>query len=76
MQAASKRYQEDPVALQLRAMNVTYESIKECDSLMVIPSGMGDSMNPGVIGMVASGLVLEHGDGELDEPATARRESA
>jgi regulator of protease activity HflC (stomatin/prohibitin superfamily) len=64
MHQASKRYQEDPVALQLRAMNVTYESIKECDSLMVIPSGMGDSMNPGVIGMVAAGLGLEHGDGE------------
>ncbi|MFQ5517962.1 MAG: slipin family protein [Acidimicrobiia bacterium] len=61
MQRAAELYRDDPVALQLRAMNVTYESIKECDSLMVIPSGMGDSMNPGVIGMLAA-LVPGNGD--------------
>ena len=70
MQQAAQRYQDDPIALQLRAMNVTYESIKECDSLMVIPSGMGDSINPGVIGMIASGLGLEHGNGQRDKAKT------
>lgn len=58
MQEAAKVYHEDPIALQLRAMNITYESIKECDSLMVIPSGMGDSVNPGVIGLMAASAGL------------------
>jgi len=69
MQQAASRYQEDPVAMRLRAMNVTYESIKECDSLMVIPSGMGDSINPGVIGMIASGLGLDQSNGGRDKSA-------
>ncbi len=67
MQRAARRYKDDPVALQLRAMNVTYESIKEADSLIVIPSGMADSINPGVIGMVASALGIEHGNGDIDK---------
>lgn len=66
MQRAAQRYQDSPTALQLRAMNVTYESIKECDSLMVIPSGMGDSINPGVIGMIAAGMGVELGNGDRD----------
>ena len=70
MQQAAQRYHDDPIALKLRAMNVTYESIKECDSLMVIPSGMGDSINPGVIGMIAAGLGLEQGNGQQDEEVT------
>lgn len=73
MQQAAQRYRDDPIALQLRAMNVTYESIKECNSLMVIPSGMGDSMNPGVIGMVAAGLGLEHGNGKTEITAATRK---
>ncbi len=67
MQQAAQRYNDDPIALKLRAMNVTYESIKECDSLMVIPSGMGDSINPGVIGMIAAGLGLQQGNGKREE---------
>jgi len=67
MEQAAQRYHDDPIALKLRAMNVTYESIKECNSLMVIPSGMGDSINPGVIGMIAAGLGLEPGNGLRDK---------
>ena len=67
MEQAAQRYHDDPIALKLRAMNVTYESIKECNSLMVIPSGMGDSINPGVIGMIAAGLELEPGNGQRDK---------
>ncbi len=66
MHEAARRYEDDPIALRLRAMNVTYESIKECDSLMVIPSGMGDSINPGVIGMIAAGMGLEQGNGQRE----------
>ncbi len=66
MERAARRYQDSPTALQLRAMNVTYESIKEADSLMVIPSGMGDSINPGVIGMIAAEMGNVVGNGERD----------
>lgn len=40
--------------MQLRAMNMTYESIKENGALMVVPSGMAESLNTGVIGMAAA----------------------
>ena len=56
MEAAARTYQRDPIALQLRAMNMTYESIKEKGALMVIPSGMADSINPGVVGMASFAL--------------------
>ena len=40
-------------------MNMTYESIKEKGALMVIPSGMANSFNTGVIGMAAAGFRAE-----------------
>ena len=57
MNAASQVYDQNPVALQIRAMNMTYESIKERGSLMVIPSTMTESLNPGLIGGLAAGAV-------------------
>jgi hypothetical protein len=44
MEKASAVYRRDPVALRIRAMNMTYESIKERGALMVIPSDMVGSM--------------------------------
>jgi hypothetical protein len=54
MEQASLVYDRNHSAMQLRAMNMTYESIKERGALMVIPSGMADSVNTGVIGLGAS----------------------
>lgn len=54
MNKASQVYQKNPVALRLRAMNMTYESIKERGALMVVPSGMTESIDPGIIGLAAS----------------------
>ncbi len=54
MEKASKVYVDNPTALKIRAMNITYESIKERGALMVIPSGMADSINTGVIGLAAT----------------------
>lgn len=51
MEQAAQVYQKNPQAMQLRAMNMTYESVKERGALMVIPSGMADSLNTGVLGM-------------------------
>lgn len=54
MEKASLVYDRNQSAMTLRAMNMTYESIKERGALMVIPSGMADSVNTGAIGMAAS----------------------
>jgi regulator of protease activity HflC (stomatin/prohibitin superfamily) len=55
---ASRQYAANPVALNLRAMNMLYESIVKRGSLMVVPSGLADSLNlPGLMGMAgAAGL--------------------
>ena len=45
---AAKAYGEHPAALQLRAMNIIYETTKERGTTILIPSAMVDSMNPGV----------------------------
>jgi regulator of protease activity HflC (stomatin/prohibitin superfamily) len=52
---AAARYAENPVALNLRAMNMLYESIVKRGSLMVVPSGLVDSLNlPGIMGMAGA----------------------
>ena len=52
---AAMTYGHNPVALQLRAMNIIYETTKERGATILIPSSMVDSMNVGgVMGMVAS----------------------
>jgi len=51
---ASEQYKANPVALQLRAMNILYEGLKEKNGLMVVPSGMVESMNVGgLVGLAA-----------------------
>ncbi len=44
---AARAYHEDPTALQLRAMNMLYEGLKEKGALMVVPSAAVDSMGLG-----------------------------
>lgn len=53
---AANTYSKNTTAIQLRAMNMTYESIKEKGALMVVPSGMMDSLNTNVMGMAAAGF--------------------
>jgi regulator of protease activity HflC (stomatin/prohibitin superfamily) len=43
---AAKIYADQPGALQLRAMNIIYETTKERGTTILIPSSMVDSMNP------------------------------
>jgi regulator of protease activity HflC (stomatin/prohibitin superfamily) len=52
---AANIYAQNPAALQLRAMNIIYETTKERGSTILIPSSMVDSMNPagGVLGLAA-----------------------
>lgn len=51
---ASECYRDNPVALQLRGMNMLFEGLKEKGSLVIVPSSALDSMNLGAItGMTA-----------------------
>lgn len=68
MERAAAIYQRDPIALQLRAMNMTYESIKERGALMVVPTDMMSSMG-GVIGMAAAGFEGPHRTPQSAKPA-------
>lgn len=43
---AADIYARCPAALQLRAMNIIYETTKERGSTILIPTAMVDSMNP------------------------------
>jgi len=63
---ASKIYADNPAALQLRAMNIIYETTKERGTTILIPTSMVDSMNP------ASTLVLA-GQSAQTPSALARR---
>lgn len=46
---ASQRYINNPVALQLRGMNMLFEGLKEKGSLIIVPSSALDSMNLGAV---------------------------
>ena len=46
---AAKSYQKNPEAFSLRAMNILYEGIKEKTALVIVPSNMVESLNPGGI---------------------------
>ncbi len=44
---AAKLYVSSPEALQLRAMNIIYETTKERGATILMPTSMVDAMNPG-----------------------------
>jgi regulator of protease activity HflC (stomatin/prohibitin superfamily) len=67
MQQAAAVYHRDPIALRIRAMNMTYESIKERGALMVVPTDMVSSMS-GLLGMAAAGFERAEPDAEGEEP--------
>ena len=52
---AARTYADYPIALQLRAMNIIYETTKERGSTILIPTGMVDTMNPATA-LVLAGL--------------------
>lgn len=51
---ASKRYEKNPTAFHLRAMNILYEGMKEKGSLMVVPSTVTDALNVGTFAGIAA----------------------
>jgi regulator of protease activity HflC (stomatin/prohibitin superfamily) len=59
---AADIYARSPAALQLRAMNIIYETTKERGATILIPTAMVDSMNPaGAVGLVAAAGALRNG---------------
>jgi len=57
---AAEIYARSPAALQLRAMNIIYETTKERGATILIPTAMVDSMNPG--GLIAALRSRTEGD--------------
>jgi regulator of protease activity HflC (stomatin/prohibitin superfamily) len=63
---ASEIYAGHPVALQLRAMNIIYETTKERGATILMPSSMVDSLNPA--GALTCALALKETPGLSDGP--------
>jgi regulator of protease activity HflC (stomatin/prohibitin superfamily) len=51
---AAEKYRDNPIALQLRGMNMLFEGLKEKGSLIIVPSSALESMNLGTIGGLAA----------------------
>ena len=75
---AAESYAENPVAMNLRAMNMLYESIVKRGSLMVVPSGLADSINlPGLMGLAgAAGLKPPEDEAKQDEAKKEKKDEA
>ena len=51
---AAHEYNGNGVAMQLRSMNLLYEGMKEKTTLMIVPSGLAESMNTGTYAGLAA----------------------
>jgi len=47
---ASEHYQDNPVALHLRAMNMVYEGLRQKGSMIIVPSSAVETMGLGALG--------------------------
>ena len=68
---AAEIYAGHPAALQLRAMNIIYETTKERGATILIPSSMVDSMDPTV-----KSLALSLATKEMPDPGVVPHKSA
>jgi uncharacterized membrane protein YqiK len=68
---AAKGYLENPVALQLRAMNILYEGLRAGTSMIIVPSSVLDTMNLG--GVVGLGTLGKSPQGGAPAQPQARR---
>jgi hypothetical protein len=70
---AADSYRDHPTAMNLRAMNMLYESIVKRGSLMVVPSGLADSLNlPRMLGMMGAADYVHREDGSGQQAAHSR----
>ena len=70
-ETAALSYQHNPVALQLRAMNMLYEGLKERGGLMVVPSSAVESLGMG--GMMGAAALAQQQPQRPSEPPTRDR---
>jgi len=73
---AAKLYAEHPVALQLRAMNIVYETTKERGATILMPSSMVDAMSPMAAYTIAAAVQQGTGASVPATPASAPAASA
>ena len=72
---ASLVYNDNPVALHLRGMNMLYEGLKENSTIMLVPSSAIDSMQLGALnGTAALAMELENKSFENKEISKGKRE--
>jgi regulator of protease activity HflC (stomatin/prohibitin superfamily) len=64
---AAKTYQDNPVALHLRAMNMLYEGLKQNSTIVIVPSSALETMQ---LGGLAGMTALTMGLGKDAKPAT------
>jgi regulator of protease activity HflC (stomatin/prohibitin superfamily) len=69
---AAKTYADHPAALQLRAMNIIYETTKERGATILIPTSMVDSMNPVVALALAGDTASQKSNVTLPPGTTAK----
>lgn len=71
---ASREYRDNPVALQLRGMNMLYEGLKEKGSLVIVPSSALETMNlGGVSGLTAMARSVVDGKREDSPPGNSEK---
>ncbi|MDB5416615.1 MAG: domain, Band 7 family protein [Phenylobacterium sp.] len=69
---AADIYARSPAALQLRAMNIIYETTKERGATILIPTAMVDAMNPGgILALAGMGATTGRQPVPPAPPATA-----
>jgi regulator of protease activity HflC (stomatin/prohibitin superfamily) len=69
---AARPYQNNPVAIHLRAMNMLYEGLKEKGSMIIVPSTAVESMNLGAVGGL---MALGQGNGVAGEKVATAAEA-
>ena len=63
-------YQDNPIALHLRAMNMLYEAIKERGSMVIVPSSAVETMGLG--GMLGTAALNANMGGDGGEAPLTR----
>jgi len=64
---AARIYENQPGALQLRAMNIIYETTKERGATILMPTSMVDSLNP-TLALAVAGRELDIATGTVASP--------
>ena len=66
---AAKTYGDHPMAFQLRAMNIIYETTKERGATILMPTAMVDAMNPAIAFALAGQASAVPAPGPAAQPA-------